>query len=391
MQAVKLHIERVARELEPVIRAHAAEGERAGRLPLPIVGALHDAGVFRMMSPRSLNGGEQEPLAFFALVEALSRLDASTGWCAFIGGGAVTIGRFFPDEAAEEVFGDPGAIMGGSVFPPGRAVAADGGYVVSGRWAYASGCQHTRWLLAVCITHDREAPRLNGAGAPEMRAVLVPTADVRIIETWDVSGLRGTGSHDFALEQRFVSEKYTAVLGPGQTGRHYQGPLYRMPFYTVFGYAMAPVAIGAARGAIEACLEMAVAKVPRGSQTTLRERPLFQYQLADALATALSGRAWLWEEVGAAWGRALAGDPSSLEQRGQLSLAAAHAVRSAAHAVDIAYTAGGGTANYSASPLQRALRDVHAVTQHTAVAPSAIENAGRIMAGLPVANPMLLL
>lgn len=377
--------------LKPLIQEHADEGERARRLPMPVVEAMREAGLFRVLSPKSLGGMELAPSVQFDLVEEVSRIDGSTGWCLFIGGGGVTLGRFLADEAAEEVFGNPETIVAGSVFPPGKAAAADGGYRVSGRWSYASGCQHATWIVGISIAFEGDKPRVGPGGAPEMRGALVPAGEARIIDTWDVSGLCSTGSHDFALNDHLVQDKYTFALRPGANGSHYQGPLYRMPFLTTFGFTMGSVASGIALGAIDCCREMAVSKVRRGSELTLQQRPLFQYQLADALATVWSGRAWLREELESAWQLALAAQPIPIEQRARLWLSMCHSVRSAAQAVDIAYSAGGGAANYRSSPLQRALRDVRAVTQHVAASSQSIEDNGRILAGLEPANPLIFL
>jgi alkylation response protein AidB-like acyl-CoA dehydrogenase len=224
-----------------------------------------------------------------------------------------------------------------------------------------------------------------------MHGALLPSSAITILDTWYVSGLQGTGSHDFVLEDHFVPASYFFPIAPGIYGKHYQGALYKFPFYGLFGMPIASVATGLGRQAIDACLELARSKVPRLSETTLREKPLFHYQLADAVASLESGRAWLREEVAANWERARSGQEIAMEQRGRMSLAASHAVRSAAHAVDQMYAAGGSTSNYRTSPLQRAFRDMHALTQHFAINPQSVENAGKVLAGLPSPNPLLFL
>jgi alkylation response protein AidB-like acyl-CoA dehydrogenase len=384
-------IDQALATIGPVVREHADEGEQIRRLPLPVVEAMREAGIFRLLVPKSLGGHESDPLASHDLVEELARIDGSASWCAFIATPGPSVGRFASDEAAEAIFGDPATIIGGSVAPPGRAVPVDGGYRVSGRWTLASGCQHTTWTLAFCFVLDGDKPRLSPLGAPAMHGALVPSSAIKILDTWHVMGLQGTGSHDFVLDDHFVPASYFFPLAPGAWGQHYQGSLYRFPFVGLFGLPIASVATGLARQAIDTCLDLALSKVPRFSESTLREKPVFHYQLADAVASLEGGRAWLRQEVTANWERVQSGEQISMEQRGRMALAGSHAVRSAAHAVDQMYAAGGSTANYKSSPLQRCFRDMHALTQHFATNPQSVENAGRILSGLPTPNPLLLL
>src|SRR5262245_32830222 len=176
--------------LEPVIRAHADEAERNRRLSPAVVTALAEAGLFRMYTPRRLGGFEIEPLTFYRVVEAIARIDGSTGWCVFIAACNALLGAFLADEAAEDVFGtDPQSITAGVVHPYGKAVATSGGYRVTGHWSYGSGCQHSTWIFCGCEVSDGDQPRLSEDGEPEVRLCFVPMRQVSILETWDVSGL----------------------------------------------------------------------------------------------------------------------------------------------------------------------------------------------------------
>ena len=202
------------RGLAPLIREHADAAERQRRLSQPVVTALAEAGIFRMYTPHALGGFEVEPLTFYRVVEEIARLDGSTGWCAFIAGCNPLMGAYLSDHAAAEVFGrDPHVITAGVVFPYGKAIVRDGGYVVSGHWSYASGCQHCAWIFCFCNVFDGDQIRLTAGGEPEVRAIFVPMAQVSVVDTWEVSGLAGTGSHDVVLEQVFVPEAYTGLFG----------------------------------------------------------------------------------------------------------------------------------------------------------------------------------
>jgi len=386
------------RTLEPLIRQHADEAECNRRLAQPVVHALAEAGLFRMCIPHTLGGLEVSPLTFYRVVEAVARIDGSTGWCLFIGGAAPLVGAFLSDQAAEEMFGrDPLVVIGGAAAPSGTAGVQEGGYLVSGRWPYASGCQHCAWLFGFCHVVEGTQPRLSTAGVPEVQVVHVPREQVTILDdTWDVSGLAGTGSHDFTLERVFVPEAYTWRLAPGMPrGKHYQGPLSRFPFVGIFRLPVSAVALGIAQGAVEACMALAQSKRaiqgPIVRTGVLRDHPLFQARLAEAVALVGSARAWLHTAVQQAWESTVSRGTASFAERADLLLAAVNATRSAAEAVQLVYTVAGGTANYRHSSLQRSLRDVYAVTQHVGTAPQQYEDAGRMVLGLEPLQPILLL
>lgn len=382
------------RRLEPLIREHADEAERNGRLSQVVAVALAEAGVFRMFIPKSLGGLEVRPLTSYRVVEEVARIDGSAGWCVFIGSASCALGAFLCDTAAEKIYSaDPDVITGVVVFPPGKAVVRDGGYLVSGRWPYASGCHHCAWMAVACNVFENDQMRLDD-GVPEMRVFYVPRTDVTILEdSWQVSGFAGTGSYDVRLDEVFVPEDYSHRFGPGMPrGSHYQNPLYNnFPFISVFGFPMGAVALGIAQGALDAVMTLAESKKPAGQMQTLRERAVFHFQLADAVALVESARAWLYASVDQAWAVVADGGEISLEERGRLVLAAANATRSAAQAVDIVYTAAGGTANYLDSPLQRALRNIHALTQHFVTSPQQWERGGRMLLGLDPSFPFFLL
>jgi indole-3-acetate monooxygenase len=383
-----------ARALEPLIRAHADEAERNRRLSPVVVTALAEAGIFRMYTPRLLGGLEVDPLTFYHVVEAIARLDGSTGWCVFIAGGNPLLGAYLADEAAAEVFGrDPQAITAGVVRPYGTAEVGDGGYRVSGRWSYASGCQHSTWIFCCCNVFDGGRMRLAENGDAEVRLFFVPIGQVSIVDTWDVSGLAGTGSHDVVIDQVFVPAPYTCSFGPGMKRQctYYQSPVYRYVLYASFALPIGAVALGIAQGAIDAGLELAQSMAPGGRTELLREQPMFQVRLAEAVALVRSARAWLHTVVQQTWESLLAVGEVSFDARAELLLAAANATRSAASAVDIIYTTAGASANYRRSPFQRALRDIHAATQHMGTAPQQFESAGRMLVGLPPLQPLILL
>ena len=213
------------------------------------------------------------------------------------------------------------------------------------------------------------------------------------MDTWEVSGLAGTGSHDVVIEQVFVPEAYTGLFGAGPLphSTHFQGLLYRYPFIVASALPLGALAIGIAHGAVETVMEVAQGKQPVGSATLLREQALFHVRLAEAVALVRAARAWLYAAVQQSWEAMQTRGEVTVAERADVLLAAAHATRSAAAAVDLVYTAAGAAANARRSPLQRALRDIHAVTQHIATAPAQYESAGRMLVGLPPLQSRILL
>jgi alkylation response protein AidB-like acyl-CoA dehydrogenase len=380
----------VIERLRPLIEESADQSEGQAELVGTVVEGLREAGIFHQLAPASLGGAETDPLTWYRTVEAAARVDGSTGWILFIQGATGLIGRNMPADAAETIVGDPGTILSGAIFPPARAVVTDGGALLSGRAPYASGCKHATHLIRMSILHDGDVPRTTPMG-PEMRIAVIPAHELSIVETWDVNGLGATGSHDIVADGVFVPDERLVPL-MAVPNRHYQGALYRLPFLTMFGFPIAPVALGIAQHAIDATRELASAKTPAGLDgTPLRERPVFHLQLAEAEALVRSARSWLHASLGRQWDLALANQPVPLDDRIDLSLAASNASRSSRQAVEQMYLACGGTANYRRSPLQRCLRDIHAVSQHLITNPTSWQLNGAMLAGLPPGNPLILL
>jgi alkylation response protein AidB-like acyl-CoA dehydrogenase len=377
-----------ARELAARIAAAAPAIEEQRRVPEPLVSEIARAGFFRMLVPRDVGGLEVEPGAMIDVLAEIARGDGSAGWAVMIGATSGVIGAYLPEPAAREIFAtNPDVVVGGAFHPRGRATVVDGGYRVRGRWPFASGCQHCGWLLGGCIVFEGDKPKLREGGAPEARMMILPANEVTILDTWHVSGLRGTGSHDIVIEDAFVPAERSVwfSIDPVRRG----GALYAFPVYGLLALGIAAVALGIARGAIDDLLELAGAKVPTGSRRPLAERAATQTTVAQASALLASARAHVHATVDEIWQTATCGDSPTLDQRARLRLAATHAVRDAARIVDLAYECGGATSIYADSALQRRFRDVHVATQHVLVAPATYELAGRVLLGLPADTEML--
>lgn len=371
------------RALAPRAAELAGVTERDRCLPAELVDALRAAGVFRMCVPRELGGVEGTPAELVEAVEMLARADGSTAWCAMIGATSGTLAAYLPEGEAHAVYGDPSVVTGGVVAPRGRAAREPGALRVSGQWSFVSGVGHCHWLMLGCRVDGDDGPEKLADGTPDVRLVVVPTSAVEVLDTWKVSGLRGTGSHDVRVEDLVVPvERSVSLLGQRPCRG---GALFAFPIFGLLALGIAAVALGLARGAIDDLLELAGAKIPTGASRPLAQRAGVQGELARSEATLRAARALLLDAIARAWqaAGASAGEPLAVEHRLALRLAATHATRSAARVVDSMYDAGGGSSIYDSSPLQRRFRDVHAATQHMMVAPATYELAGRLLLGLP--------
>jgi indole-3-acetate monooxygenase len=370
-----------ARTIAGLARERAPEGERERKLSGDLVEAMIDAGFFRLCVPSSVGGGEADPATLVAVCEELARGDAAAGWCIAVMATAGMPAAYIPEEVAREVYGDSRSVVGGVFAPRGRAVADGERYRVNGRWPFSSGVDHCTWVMGGCVVEEDGAPRMLEGGRPDVELTLFPREDVQVIDTWNVSGLRATGSHDIAVEDLSVPrDRATSVITRKPLA---DGPLYAFPPFGLLALTIAGTALGIARAAIEDLVELAGGKVPTGSARSLAERPVTQTRIAQAEATLLSARAFLYEAIASAWDAAESRGTVSIEQRAALRLAATHATAASASAVDTAYDLGGGTAIYESSPLQKRFRDVHAATQHMLIGPSTWELTGRLMLGLP--------
>lgn len=370
-----------ARELTPLIRAHASETERGRRLAAPVVSALRSAGLFTMGLPASLGGTETPVPTALRAIEHIAYADGAAGWNVMIAfDTGLWAGFLHASQARALVASIPQPILAGVIYPPGRLDRTAGGYRLSGRWRFASGCQQADLFFAGAFLYGNGERVIGAGGTPEMFQVLVPAASVTILDTWHVGGLRGTGSHDFAVENLLVAEDFVQPLDISTPAE--RGPLYRFGLIPAYGVVKTAVALGIARQAIETLKEMAGAKTPAGHTSLLRERPAVQADVARAEACVRSARAFMHEVVAEVWDTVADGSWPSTEHRAWLRLAAVDGVQRAADAVDLMYRAGGGTAIYESSPLERCFRDVHVIPAHVVVQPNVYEVAGRIFLGL---------
>lgn len=371
------------RALAPLIAECAEEAEREHELPARLVGALAEAGLFKLWVPPPLGGSGADFATFVDTVIEVGRVDGSAGWVVFVHAVYGALAAYLSEQAASEIYAPSDAMVSGTLNPSGRAVRADGGYVLTGRWTFGSGVTHSTWVLGNCVVVDPS--RDSGSSSkPELIVAMFPRGDCVVHDTWHVSGLRGTGSHDYSVTELFVpvERTFAAFTAAPRIG----GALYAAPFITLFAATVAAPALGIARGAIDTALEVAGFKTPTGGSSVLRDRPGVQTALARAEGLFQAGRATLVDAVSRMLDGAEAGDVS-LHDRALVRIATAQAAANAAAAVELAFNVAGSTANRLESPLQRSSRDVHAATQHIAVVDHNFEIAGRVLVGLDPGTP----
>jgi indole-3-acetate monooxygenase len=253
-----------AQRIAPLVRACRDEGERERRLPAQVLAAMHAARLFRMYIPEALGGLEIDPITSMIVVEEIARADAAAAWNLMLGATYGLWAAFLPEDAAHEIYGAPDAVVAGALRPTGRARPVDGGFVVDGRWSFASGIRHSAWWNAGCLVvrdggGDQDAPR---PPAPEPWLVFFPAVDGELIDNWDVGGLRGTGSHDYAVSGLFVPR---ARAIPFDAVPRAPGALYRLPRQALLDNMMAALPLGIARSAIDTLVEIAAGgKRPAG-------------------------------------------------------------------------------------------------------------------------------
>jgi alkylation response protein AidB-like acyl-CoA dehydrogenase len=374
-----------AQALAPMIEAAADRIEAERRIVPEVVAALHEAGLFRMLLPASLGGSGSDVVAFNQVIETIAAADASTAWCLAQQVASTQAASFLDPKVAREIFASPdGAVAWG---PPAgaKAVVTDGGYIVNGRWRFASGSEHCPWLGGHCAVIEADGkPRLDGHGRPVMRTMLFRKERATFTDIWHVLGLRGTASNAYEVKDLFVPEAYS-TWRDSVPDRRGDEPLARIPLLTLYGMDFSGVALGLARASLEAFKTLAATKKPspmHGSPVPLREHPVIQARVAEATGQLQSARAYLLDMLRVFWDAATAKRAVSLEQRAQLRIAITGSMEQASRVVDFAFRTAGADAIFQGSPFERRFRDMHTVTAQGQAHLSNFEGAGQALFGI---------
>ena len=376
--------------LVPGFKSSARDVEAAGQVPDTHMEALRDIGYFDLLKPRAFGGAEQN---FDVLVEAnlvLAQGCASTAWV----GGLLAAHQWllagFPEAAQQDVWGqNPDALMCGSYAPVAKASAEKGGYRLSGSWSFSSGCENAQWAFCAAMV-----PALAGGDALEPAFLLVPAADYRIDETWDVIGLGGTGSKSLLLDNVFVPAHRILTFAQTTSGNtpgallYVANPTFRIPMLTTIPSCLASVAVGAAAGALEDYLRATGSRVTRGAvagaHQKMAEFPTIQLRIAEAAASVDAAQEILLRDLRAVTAQTVSGEPVTIEDRITSRRGQAFAVSLALRAVEALNASTGGLGLNMSNPVQRAWRDVNAVSRHISMNWDAVGTMyGQMALGLP--------
>jgi indole-3-acetate monooxygenase len=371
------------------IRAAAGDAEAQRQLPPQLMGRLTEAGLFSIYTPRQFGGLELPLPTALRVVEGVSALDGSTGWTVALGFANDLFTSSLEDAQAARLFRNGSALIAGA---PGFAVRAepvDGGFKLTGQWQFCSGAPNASWMSVAAPIVEGGQPRM-GAHGPEMIFAFLRPEDVEIVDTWHVTGLRATGSHDLRVDGVFVPAEMAGAFGiPAGPRPRRASVLARIPFLTALAIAQSPsVCLGIARHAIDEFRDLARAK-ERPFSPLLSEQVQAQAGLARAEALLRAARAYWYEAVEGIWGIAKEERPIGMEDRTSVRLAALIAAEHSCEAVDIVHRLSGSTGIFQASSLERCWRDVHTAAQHMQVQDGRWETAGRVLFGLEPNSPFI--
>jgi alkylation response protein AidB-like acyl-CoA dehydrogenase len=377
-----------ARDLLPMLRDCHDIIEREQRFPSSLVGQMQEAGFYRLVIPRSLGGLQVDPLTYLRVVEVLAEGAGSVGWNIANNsiGQLVTLG--LPDDGVDEIYprGNATVMAGTAVQGGGQAVPVEGGYRVTGRWTFGSGCQEASWMLGSFQILDDGKPRCREDGAPLFWRGVFRRSEAEIVSgSWDVTGLRGTGSFDWIVKDVFLPEHRSMVHAGAPLDNQWSrwpGVTYALPSVAWVGPHHSSVITGIARAGISALIELAGGKTPRGRTGLLCDNPQVQESVGRADAILNAGRLYRSASIGELWHTVADGRETTLEQRARCRLAAVHAADCARSAMDLVYRHGGSTSFKRESRLAECWRDLHVVGQTVTVAPEWYPIGGRVLLGM---------
>jgi len=381
-EALGLDFLRRTQALGPQLAAAAEEIERRRELPEAIVEALIEQGLFRLLLPRRLGGAELPPAAYVAVIEEVAKHDASVAWCLGQACGCTMTSAYLDPEVAREIFGGRHGIVAWGPPGPAEARAVPGGYRLSGTWSFASGSHHATWLGAhVAILEPDGTPQLRPDGGPVVRTLLFPKASASFTDIWHVIGLRGTGSDSYTVTDLFVPEKHTVLRDAAAKPRQ-PGALYSFSSSNIYASGFAGVALGITRSALDAFVELARDKIPRGANRTLRDNNLVQAQVSQSEARLCAARAFLLGSLGEIWRDVSGSKRLTMDHNTTIRLASTWAIHQARDVVDTAYHAAGATAIFESNPFERRFRDIHTVIQQYQGRQVHFETVGQALLGL---------
>jgi alkylation response protein AidB-like acyl-CoA dehydrogenase len=376
----------LAESLIPLIRELRHTTEQDRRIAAPIVQALRESDLCRML----LDTGAPPPYTpeeWLRVLETLAGAEASVAWIIWNNTLPCFWARFLDDAGRARIFGDASRLFAGSTRPTGQAVATEGGFRLSGRWALVSGCELADYVYLMSLVHEDGVPRMRAPGQPDLRVLFVPKGRYAILDTWHVGGLRGSGSHDVVVDDVFVPVDDSFAPAPPVAST---SQLAQLPILPVLQAGIGAQFLGMARAAIAVTLEILRTKVSVDPGTSIRERPSVLADLASYSAAVAAAGSHLHTSMAALWEKASNALPTA-EDRATVYGASLHAVAIGRGAVVAMHAAAGTPALYTDCPLERSIRDLHTMEQHIAAQPLWLEDAGRVLLGHEPINPLFMI
>ncbi len=380
------------RAIAPTLMDHVEEGENSGRLPAPVIGALREAGLYRLFLPKSLGGYELDPLAVARITEAVALHNSAAAWSVMVVNTSSWWCARMPEKGIEKLFErGPESFLAGAFHPPMKATPTEGGYMVNGRSPLVSNIHEAQWIFVTAFLMDGQQVKMN-EGRPEMIIVAMKAEDCRIIDTWQSVGMKATDSNDVMAVNVFVPGYLGHPLSPQfEPNKYFGSPLYRYPALGAsIGSLITPVALAVARNAIEELKGLASSKIPFGSAVSIRDRGTVQRKLGMAEASLQSSKAFLQQEMEYCWEKTKNNLPISIEERANLLLALTHANQTCLQAVDLMYSAAGTTGIYLRNKLAHYFMDAQVIRHHGFSNESRYETAGQMLMGLEPDLPVVM-
>jgi len=371
-------------EIRPMIESNAPAAEAKRRLPQEIFDAMKEAGLFGMMAPEAYGGFELPITETMRVWEKVSRIDSAAGWNLAQNQGQACFIAWLSDDGSRELLAEGPTTVAAGFFPPGTAKRIDGGWELTARVPFASGCHNTQWIWLPALKTENGEPVMDSeSGEPIVYGFFVPQKEVRIYDTWNTMGMRGTGSADTAVSELFVPDQRAMRMGPLQNpAAGFEGPLYRMfPLNTVLGETI--VSLGVASAAVDAILELVKTKTPAFTETALRDQPVAQHTIGRAASKVNAGRDTLYAVAEEAYNELVeSGELLSMDAKIRLQLAINFTVGACTEAVQLVHQTAGSSAIRQEYPFERLFRDAHTLTQHASKNSARHVTTGRLLFGL---------
>lgn len=371
------------RRLEPVIREHGPKGEIERRVPKEVADALRAAGLFKTWIPESLGGWEVEPVVACRMFEELARIDSAAAWMLQMCSSVSLLGAFFGDEAVAEMHEIGTPVFGDSFAPPMRMEPVDGGWQITGQAGFVSNCHHIDWFFGLGMEFEGNEPKPGPDGEPVGMAFSVPRGEFEVVENWNTTGMRGTGSHDVRVDGTFVPAHRAVPFHPISQAANasYPTAFTRLGAVWLGITSMAAVALGITQAAYDEFLEICVSKTPNYSPAKVGDLPLAHYRLGEAHAHLGAARSFLYGTLGDVWTRVEAGAELSMADRANLSAASTFCLQAGARALELIGESAGTSMIRENSALSRHARDLRTLTQHVFTSKNRYQDVGLMLLG----------